>query len=157
MIGSVNRDTKLPSNYHWPTDTADNVDYDTVARRASRLCEAVVRRLGRAPSSAARPQRDRVLARRDLARELRPPRARASSRPTSGPGVDPQLARQLVAAHERRAAGPSARQRSAAPRSSRASSRWASIASSAPRPRVARRSATESSVTSTSTGSQARR
>ena len=44
MIGSVNRDTKLPANYHWPTDTADNVILDTVAQ-AVRLCEAVTRRL----------------------------------------------------------------------------------------------------------------
>jgi len=29
MLGSVNR-YKLPDNYHWPTDTADNVDYSTV-------------------------------------------------------------------------------------------------------------------------------
>jgi hypothetical protein len=35
---------KNPSNYHWPTDTADNVDYDTVAD-AIRLSEAVVRKL----------------------------------------------------------------------------------------------------------------
>jgi hypothetical protein len=35
---------KQPANYHWPTDTADRVDYDTVAD-AVRLTEAVVRRL----------------------------------------------------------------------------------------------------------------
>jgi hypothetical protein len=42
-VCSVN-ERKNPSNYHWPTDTADNVDYDTVAD-AIRLAEGVVRRL----------------------------------------------------------------------------------------------------------------
>lgn len=53
MIGSVNRDTKLPANYHWPTDTADNVIFETVVD-AVRLCEAVTRRLaaGAAPAPA---------------------------------------------------------------------------------------------------------
>lgn len=37
-------DLKQPANYHWPTDTADRVDYDSVAD-AVRLTEAVVRRL----------------------------------------------------------------------------------------------------------------
>jgi Zn-dependent M28 family amino/carboxypeptidase len=35
---------KNPSNYHWPTDTPENVDYGTV-RDGIRLAEAVVRRL----------------------------------------------------------------------------------------------------------------
>jgi hypothetical protein len=42
-LGSVT-DYKAPANYHWPTDTAENVDYDTLAD-AIRLCEALVRRL----------------------------------------------------------------------------------------------------------------
>jgi Peptidase family M28 len=37
-------DLKQPANYHWPTDTPDRVDYDTVAD-AVRLSEATVRRL----------------------------------------------------------------------------------------------------------------
>jgi Peptidase family M28 len=37
-------DLKQPSNYHWPTDTPENVDYGTVAE-AVRLTEALVRRL----------------------------------------------------------------------------------------------------------------
>ena len=37
-------DLKQPANYHWPTDTADRVDYGTVAD-AGHLAEAVVRRL----------------------------------------------------------------------------------------------------------------
>ena len=37
-------DYKVPANYHWPTDTAENVDYDTLAD-AIRLSEAVIRRL----------------------------------------------------------------------------------------------------------------
>ena len=35
---------KNPSNYHWKTDTPENVDYGTLAD-AVRLAEAVVRRL----------------------------------------------------------------------------------------------------------------
>jgi hypothetical protein len=35
---------KQPANYHWPTDTPENVNYDTVAD-GIRLAEAVVRRL----------------------------------------------------------------------------------------------------------------
>ena len=38
---------KLPTNYHQPTDTADRVDYDTVAA-AARVTEATVRRLAAA-------------------------------------------------------------------------------------------------------------
>jgi peptidase M28-like protein len=37
-------DLKQPSNYHWPTDTPENVHYDTLAD-ACRLVEAIVRRL----------------------------------------------------------------------------------------------------------------
>jgi hypothetical protein len=43
MVGSVN-ELKLPSNYHWRTDTADNVEYQSVADAVT-LCEAVIRRL----------------------------------------------------------------------------------------------------------------
>jgi len=50
MLGSVNR-YKAPSNYHWPTDTPENVDYGSVAD-AARLVEAVVRRLAVRSSSA---------------------------------------------------------------------------------------------------------
>ena len=39
-------DLKLPANYHWPTDTPDNVDYATVADCA-RLCRSVIERLAR--------------------------------------------------------------------------------------------------------------
>jgi hypothetical protein len=42
-LGSVT-DYKAPANYHWRTDTAENVDYATLADGV-RLCEAVVRRL----------------------------------------------------------------------------------------------------------------
>jgi uncharacterized membrane protein YphA (DoxX/SURF4 family) len=44
-IGSVN-EYLVPSNYHWPTDTAENVDYDAVADCA-RLVLAVIERLER--------------------------------------------------------------------------------------------------------------
>ena len=42
-VASCNR-WKNPSNYHWRTDTPENVDYDTVAD-AIRLTEAVIRKL----------------------------------------------------------------------------------------------------------------
>jgi hypothetical protein len=42
MLGSVN-EFKVPSNYHKPTDTADNVDYDRVAEAVA-LCDALIRR-----------------------------------------------------------------------------------------------------------------
>ena len=41
MLGSINR-FKAPANYHWPTDTPENVDYETVTD-ATLLCEAIVR------------------------------------------------------------------------------------------------------------------
>jgi hypothetical protein len=43
MIGSVD-EFKIPPNYHWPTDTADRVDYRTVAD-AARLCRRVIEQL----------------------------------------------------------------------------------------------------------------
>ena len=42
-IGSVTR-LKVPANYHWPTDTAENVDHGTV-EAAVTLCGAIARRL----------------------------------------------------------------------------------------------------------------
>jgi hypothetical protein len=43
MLGSVNR-YKLPDNYHWPTDTPDNVDFATT-EDAVALCHEVVQNL----------------------------------------------------------------------------------------------------------------
>jgi hypothetical protein len=43
MLGSVD-EFKIPPNYHWPTDTADRVDYETVAD-AARLCRHVIQEL----------------------------------------------------------------------------------------------------------------
>jgi hypothetical protein len=45
LFGSV-EPWKVPRNYHWPTDTPDRIDHDTLAD-AVRLTEAVIRRLGR--------------------------------------------------------------------------------------------------------------
>ena len=42
-FGSVD-EFKIPTNYHWPTDTAENVDYGTVADCA-RLCRRVLEEL----------------------------------------------------------------------------------------------------------------
>lgn len=44
MLGSVDPRTKLPSNYHWPTDVPEHVDASTVADAVT-LCDAIVRRL----------------------------------------------------------------------------------------------------------------
>jgi len=49
-LGSVN-ELNVPANYHWPTDTAENVDYARVAD-AARLCEAMGRRLTTASRSS---------------------------------------------------------------------------------------------------------
>ena len=46
MIGSVD-EFKVPTQYHWPTDTADRVDYGSVDD-AARICRAIVRRLAAA-------------------------------------------------------------------------------------------------------------
>ena len=43
MLGSVD-EFKIPSDYHWPTDTADRVRYSTVAQ-AAKVCRRVVERL----------------------------------------------------------------------------------------------------------------
>jgi hypothetical protein len=43
MLGSINR-YKLPSNYHWPTDVPDNVDFSTTADAVA-LCHEVVQNL----------------------------------------------------------------------------------------------------------------
>jgi hypothetical protein len=52
MMGSVNR-RKTPANYHWPTDHADNVVYETVVD-AVRVVDATVRRLAQRSASSAR-------------------------------------------------------------------------------------------------------
>ena len=43
MLGSISQ-YKAPSNYHWPTDTAENVDYASVVD-ATLLCERLMRNL----------------------------------------------------------------------------------------------------------------
>ncbi|TMK40654.1 MAG: Zn-dependent exopeptidase M28 [Actinobacteria bacterium] len=50
MLGSVD-EYKLPTDYHWPTDTADRATYSSVAD-AARLSWGVVRRLASLPSPA---------------------------------------------------------------------------------------------------------
>lgn len=52
-IGSVTKH-KVPANYHWPTDTADNVDHGSVDDAVT-LCAAIVRRLADAPQRPAAP------------------------------------------------------------------------------------------------------
>jgi acetylornithine deacetylase/succinyl-diaminopimelate desuccinylase-like protein len=41
-LGAVD-ETKFPANYHWPTDTPDNLDWESVEGAAA-VCEAYVRR-----------------------------------------------------------------------------------------------------------------
>ena len=43
MLGSMN-EYKAPSNYHWPTDTAENVIHETVVG-CIRVCDGTIRRL----------------------------------------------------------------------------------------------------------------
>jgi hypothetical protein len=43
MLGSVD-EFKIPTDYHWPTDTPDRVDYSTVAD-AARVCRRLIERL----------------------------------------------------------------------------------------------------------------
>jgi acetylornithine deacetylase/succinyl-diaminopimelate desuccinylase-like protein len=50
-IGSVT-ELKVPSNYHWPTDTAENVNHDRV-EDAVALCTAIARRLAATYAPAA--------------------------------------------------------------------------------------------------------
>ena len=47
LLGGVD-ETKFPSNYHWPSDTPDNLDWDSV-EGALRVCEEFVR--GRAAAA----------------------------------------------------------------------------------------------------------
>lgn len=53
-IGSVTR-LKVPSNYHWPTDTAENVNHATVSDAVT-LCTAIARRLAAAADPRAAPR-----------------------------------------------------------------------------------------------------
>lgn len=50
-LGSVTR-LKVPANYHWPSDTAENVDHDTVGDAVT-LCGAIARRLAAVYAPAA--------------------------------------------------------------------------------------------------------
>jgi hypothetical protein len=50
-IGSVT-ELKVPSNYHWPTDTAENVDHERVSDAVT-LCTAIARRVAKTYSSAS--------------------------------------------------------------------------------------------------------
>ncbi len=49
-IGSVT-DLKVPANYHWPTDTPENVDHGSVSDAVT-LCTAIARRLAAAYAPA---------------------------------------------------------------------------------------------------------
>jgi peptidase M28-like protein len=50
-IGSVT-ELKVPSNYHWPTDTAENVDHGSVDDAVT-LCTAIARRLASSGDAVA--------------------------------------------------------------------------------------------------------
>ena len=139
---TTGRPTRPTTSTPLGAPTPSRVGRSRVVDRLSRRAEQPLREL------------DRLVGRRDLAgvlglREL------AQQRAQRRPRVDAEPPCELVAAQQRRGGAAAARQASAAGSTSRASSRWRAIASSALRPRVASRSATESSVTSTSTGSVA--
>jgi hypothetical protein len=55
MIGSINH-RKEPANYHWPSDHADNLNYETVMD-AVRVVEASVRRMAQACASDSSTER----------------------------------------------------------------------------------------------------
>ena len=57
-IGSVT-ELKVPSNYHWPTDTAENVDHDRVSDAVT-LCAALARRLAASARERVAPSRTSV-------------------------------------------------------------------------------------------------
>jgi Zn-dependent M28 family amino/carboxypeptidase len=57
MLGSVT-DQKAPANYHWPTDTAENVDYERV-EDAARLSRAALERISAPFAASAIPQATR--------------------------------------------------------------------------------------------------
>jgi Zn-dependent M28 family amino/carboxypeptidase len=59
MLGSVDQ-YRIPTNYHWPTDTADRVDYDRV-HEAARLCRRITDRMA-AGERAAPPAAERAYA-----------------------------------------------------------------------------------------------
>jgi len=42
-LASIDDDTKLPLNYHWPSDTPDALHWDTI-ERAIEVCDRFVRR-----------------------------------------------------------------------------------------------------------------
>jgi Zn-dependent M28 family amino/carboxypeptidase len=52
-IGSMN-EHMVPSNYHWPTDTADNVDYRSVSDAVELVLATIARSGPEAPPSAKR-------------------------------------------------------------------------------------------------------
>ncbi|MBV9212815.1 MAG: M28 family peptidase [Actinobacteria bacterium] len=56
VVGSVD-EFKLPTNYHWPTDTPDRVDYGTV-ESAARACHRLVERMSASPSQHDRARTD---------------------------------------------------------------------------------------------------
>jgi Iap family predicted aminopeptidase len=48
MLGSVD-EFKMPTDYHWPTDTPDRVRYSTVAA-AAKVCRRLIERLAVNPT-----------------------------------------------------------------------------------------------------------
>jgi hypothetical protein len=52
-IGSVTR-LKVPANYHWPSDTAENVDHGSVSDAVT-LCTAIARKLAATTADQAAP------------------------------------------------------------------------------------------------------
>jgi hypothetical protein len=52
-IGSMN-EHMVPSNYHWPSDTADNVDYRSVADAVDLVMATIARSGPEAPPPAKR-------------------------------------------------------------------------------------------------------
>ncbi len=54
QLASVDETTKFPANYHWPSDTAENLTWETIGRAAA-VCEAFLRERATA-AGPAQPQ-----------------------------------------------------------------------------------------------------
>jgi hypothetical protein len=50
LLGGVD-ETKFPANYHWPSDTPDNLSWESVDAAAA-VCEAFAQAAGREPAAA---------------------------------------------------------------------------------------------------------
>jgi hypothetical protein len=55
QLASIDEATKFPANYHWPSDTPENLTWETIGHAAS-ICEAFLRERAAAVGRPAEPQ-----------------------------------------------------------------------------------------------------